>query len=198
MIEHLSTDDGSIDGYSVIDTTVSLGLLGAGRRRDVLLVRYCNAIVSIACYCSSLVVISYSSCAQVMIFWKSKYVYSFAIIVIVALFINILFINLLPTHLTKLSLNALVSSDASVIHSISSSEWTTRETSLYFDRFKDQSQIMSLASLGIEPFDPQGKINAWDIYPPDVSCPDLIRIGNVGDGKDKIFSSNIDLMFCIQ
>lgn len=43
---------------------------------------------------------------------------------------------------------------------------------------------MALSAEGLaDAFDPHGLINAWDIYPPDVSCPDMERVGHVGDGK---------------
>lgn len=33
-----------------------------------------------------------------------------------------------------------------------------------------------------EPFSLSSGVNIWDIFVPEVSCPDMLRIGNVGDG----------------
>eukprot|EP01036_Dinobryon_divergens_P028902 gene28902-37919_t len=33
-----------------------------------------------------------------------------------------------------------------------------------------------------KPFDAYSKINIWDLFPPVMSCPDIERVGNVGDG----------------
>ena len=34
-----------------------------------------------------------------------------------------------------------------------------------------------------EPFSAYSGVNIWDLFPPEFSCPDLTRIGNVGDGR---------------
>lgn len=33
-----------------------------------------------------------------------------------------------------------------------------------------------------DPFSIDSKINVWDLYPPTISCPDVSRVGKVGDG----------------
>ena len=77
---------------------------------------------------------------------------------------------------------------------------------------KASEAALSVHGLGSRPFDPAGKINvchcslyvhlshrvlmltlcslsqAWDIYPPEVSCPDVARVGNVGDGDTTAMS----------
>lgn len=45
-------------------------------------------------------------------------------------------------------------------------------------------------------FNPESLVNVWDLYPPEISCPDLKRIGRVGDGGKWIcgLSSWIELL----
>lgn len=34
-----------------------------------------------------------------------------------------------------------------------------------------------------EPFSPSSGVNVWDVFSPEISCPDIERVGNIGDGK---------------
>ena len=50
-------------------------------------------------------------------------------------------------------------------------------TSLFRHSFFKSDNISNF-----KPFDANSKINIWDLFPPVLSCPDVERVGNVGDG----------------
>jgi hypothetical protein len=67
--------------------------------------------------------------------------------------------------------------------------------------FKDKSSVdpyrpvlsVSLTEKSFGQFNPWGKgteINIWDLYPPQVSCPDVVRLGKAGDGGKWICGTN--------
>lgn len=46
-----------------------------------------------------------------------------------------------------------------------------------------KSTVDKVNTTTFDPFSVHSGVNIWDLFPPELSCPDIKRIGNIGDGK---------------
>jgi hypothetical protein len=48
---------------------------------------------------------------------------------------------------------------------------------------QSKSIIDAVNTTSFDPFSVYSGVNIWDLFPPELSCPDVRRIGNIGDGN---------------